>query len=78
MGRLHMMTRVEAILAGKNVREMRHVILLDDDGAKYEHEFFTDMDSDVEPIIRLGVHLWKAGQVSGPAMFVVWYDKEAS
>lgn len=73
-----MMTRVEAILAGKNVREMRHVILLDENGDKYEHEFFTDYDDKVELLIRLGAHLWEAGQVSGPAMSVIWYDKVAS
>ena len=73
-----MMTRVEAILAGKNVREMRHVILLDENGDKYEHEFFTDYDDKVELLIRLGVHLWEACQVSGPEMSVIWYDKVAS
>ena len=73
-----MMTRVEAILAGYNVRELRHIILLDETGSKYEHEFFADFGDKIEPIMRLGLHLWKAGQVSGPAMSTIWYDKVAS
>lgn len=70
-----MLTRVEAILSGASLRDMRHIVLLDDTGDKYEHEFFAPLASEPEPVIRIGACLWAAGQVNGPSMLTIWYDK---